>query len=410
MPRHFPDFLKTYMQFVSGHEGTPRFHQWSAIAVIAGAMERKCFLDRGYYTLFPNLYVFLIGKSGLLKKSTTTSIAVNMLRKISTVRLSSERLTPASLIQQMHQAGRTFYLGEKEMRQSALFCYASELSVFMQEAGAGNISELLTTFYDCIPNDCNQPWIQELKSEGIKKIYGPCLNILGASTKAWLKKSIPADEMEGGFSSRIVFVIDHENPKRFVAWPKLSTELLDVRTKLEEDLFHIHQLAGEFKVSPEAYTHFEEWYEFHMKNIVPNSIDPRMAGYMGRKGELLLKLAMVRSVTLRDALTIEQSDILWAGNRLQDIELDMRDSFEGIGASPTGVLNHEIKQYLKHHGSVDKAELLRAFEKTASGKEVERALSDLMNMQLVKYVIQKEDGIDRPYFALTQAGLASPSL
>ncbi len=388
------------MQYVSGHEGSPRFHLWSAISVVAGAMERKIYLDRGYYVLYPNLYTFLIGKSGLVKKSTTTGIAVNLLRKIPSVRLSSERLTPASLIQQLHQSGKEYDQGGKAMRQSALFCYASELSVFMQDV-AGSISELLTTFYDCIPNDCNQPWIQELKSTGVQKIYGPCLNILGASTKAWLKKAIPASEMEGGFASRIIFVVENKNPDRVVAWPKLSTDLMEVRTKLEEDLFHIHQLTGEFKVSEAAYKHFEEWYQFHMRQVVPESVDPRMAGYMGRKGDLLLKLAMIRSVTLRDDLNLLDSDIMWAGARLQEIEPEMKDSFEGIGGSPTGEITFEIRNYIKNRDLVDKSEIMRAFAKDAPGKEIDRALTDLLEMNLISYVLREENGVRRALYTLT---------
>lgn len=399
--RHFDDFLKSYMKYTVGHEGSPRFHLWSAISVVAACMERKVWIDRGYYTLYPNLYTFLIGKSGLVKKSTTTGIAVGLLRKIPGMKLSSERLTPASLIEQLHNAGKTFQYKEKTVKQSAVFAYASELSVFMQEV-AGSISELLTTFYDCIPNDSSQPWIYETKGQGMSKVFGPCLNILGASTKAWLSKSIPANEMEGGFASRIVFVVENKNPDKIVAWPKLSPELIEMRTKLEEDLFHIHQLVGEMEISPGAYTNFENWYEFHMRNVVPECVDPRMAGYMGRKGDLLLKLAMIRAVTLRDDLILQESDVLWAGSQLQLIEPEMRDSFEGIGGSPSGQITFDVRNYIKNRDAVEKSEILRAFAKNATGKEIEAVLQDLVEMNEIQVVLKNEGGVSKPAYSVSR--------
>lgn len=381
--RHHSDFFKGYLKFTSGHEGSRRFHLWTAISVVAAALERKVWIDRGYYTLFPNLYVFLIGKSGLVKKSTTTAIGVNLFRKLPDVKLTSERLTPASLIDQLSNATKTFPYRGADIQHSPVFAYASELTVFMQEV-AGSISELLTTFYDCIPHDSTQPWVYDTKSQGRQEIFGPCLNMLGASTKAWLKKAIPSSEMEGGFSSRIVFVVENKVPKNFVAWPQLSPELIKERAKLEEDLAHIHNLAGEMKIKKSAYEAFEEFYLFHMRNVVPECKDPRMAGYMGRKGDLVLKLAMVHSASERDDLDLIDEDILWAGKQLQEIEADMQDSFEGIGTSAASSVLFEIRNFIKDKGSVERVELMRAFAKDAAGKDIDRVLHDLVEMQEIK--------------------------
>lgn len=398
--RHYSDFFKSYLKFTAGHEGSQRFHLWTAISIVAASLERKVWMDRGYYTLFPNLYIFLIGKSGLVKKSTTTGIGVNLLRKLSDVKMMSERLTPASLISQLHKSQKTFSIDGEEVQQSPLYAYASELSVFMQEV-AGSISELLTTFYDCIPNDPKQPWVYDTKSQGKEEIYGPCLNILGASTKAWLKKAIPSSEMEGGFSSRIIFVVENQIPKNFVAWPKLSPELIRMRGHLEETLAHIHELSGEVKVTPAAMDAFEEFYLFHMRNVVPACADPRMAGYMGRKGDLVLKLAMVRSASLRDDLTIEASDILWAGGKLSEIEQDMQDSFEGIGSSQASSTLFEIRNFIKSKGSVDRVEIKRQFAKDAQGKEIDQILQDLVDMQVI---VREEPSGKNVRYSIVAAG------
>lgn len=397
--RHFPDFIETYLELTQGHEGTPRCHLWSIISVLAASLERKVWIDRGYYTLFPNLYVFIIGKSGLIKKSTTTGIAVDLFRSLPSIKMMSERLTAASLINQMTLSGKKFQNSEgHSILQSPLFCYASELSVFMAEV-QGTITELLTTFYDCSPHDSTKPWVYDTKTTGVTKIYGPCLNMLGASTKAWLKKCIPASEMEGGFSSRIVFVVENRAPEKFVAWPELSEKNRQKKEMLSEDLCMIHSLVGKMSVTEKARDLFTKWYEFHMTHAVPECVDPRMSGYLGRKGDLLLKLSMVRAVSLRDDLEIRDTDILWAGEKLEDIEPDMRAAFEGVGSSPSGAITFDIKNYIRNRGKVERSELKRAFAKDAPGYEVDRCIGDLLDMNEIEMEQVNLEGVDRVFFS-----------
>lgn len=396
--RNFPDFIDAYLHFTAGHEGTERCHLWSILSVLAASIERKVWLDRGYYTLFPNLYVFIIGRSGLIKKSTTTGIAVDLFRSLPDAKMMSERLTSASLIEQLHKAHSTFEYENQQIKQSALFAYASELAVFMEEV-QGNISLLLTDFFDCRPNDSEKPWIHATKTTGTQKIYGPCLNMLGASTKAWLKKSIPSADMEGGFSSRVVFVVENSLPKNLVAWPELSAGDRMAKEKLIDDLCAIHSLVGKMRVTKDAKEFFTEWYKLHMTMVVPEESDPRMSGYLGRKGDLLLKVGMLRSVSLRNDLYIDKEDLYWAGRHLETIEKDMRASFETLGASDAGLITFDVKAFIAgRQGWVDKTEVKRAFARQAPGHEVERVLEDLVEMDEIEIREERTTEHTRYYY------------
>ena len=402
--RRNPDLIQAYLDYTSGHEASPKIHLWSFLSVLAACLQRKVWMKRGYYTLYPNLYVFIIGKSGLVKKSTSTAIAVNLYREIEGAPLMSERLTAGSLIRQMKEAGSFFEYKGEPIKQSPVFAYASELAVFMSEV-FGSITEILTTFYDCIPNDPSKPWTYNTVGQGWIKIYGPCLNMLGASTPSWLKRCIPQGEMEGGFSSRIIFVVENEAPEKLVAWPELDKDLDLMRLSLVEDLRQVYSMCGEVTVTPTAKTLFAEWYERHMREILPMNSDPKIAGYMGRKGDHILKIAMLRSVSLREDLVITESEIIWACEKLDALENDMRDAF---GDNPY-IKSHghqlafEIRNYIKNRLKVSKEELFKAFQRKASGTDVLNGLKTLIDIDEILVNEIEKDGKMTTFYLWPQA-------
>lgn len=402
--RNFDNYIDAYLKFTEGHEASPLIHKWAIISVIAASLERKVSLDRGFYTLFPNLYVFIIGKSGLIKKSTSTGIAVGLFRELTTGRMMSERLTAAALIEQLVYSQKKYEHAGKMYKQSALFAYASELSIFLGEV-YGSITELLTSFYDGAPYDCDHAWTHSTRQskDAPMNIYGPCLNILGASTKTWLKKCIPKSEMEGGFTSRIIFVVENRIPEKLIAWPELDATLTAHRLMLVEDLKTIHSLKGQFRVHPKAKDLFTEWYENHMRNIVPLNQDPKIAGYMARKGDTILKLAMVRRASQDDTLEILPQDVLWGAQELDLLEPEWRNAFDSM--TTKGEIGFEIKQYIRARGKIRKKELLTVFGGQYPAEEVSKEVQLLLDMNEVEEETRLELGLPVGYFSYKGSNL-----
>jgi len=309
----------------------------------------------------------------------------------------SERLTAVALIDQLCNAGKKYELNGRIIKQSALFAYASELAVFLVEV-FGSITELLTTFYDCTPNDSSKPWVNHSMKQGERKIYGPCLNILGASTKAWLKKCIPRSEMEGGFTSRIIFVVENNLPKKLIAWPEIAKNNADVHGKLVEDMQHIFKLAGEVAVTQEARKLFTRWYEHHMRVILPKNNDPRMVGYMSRKGDTILKLAIIRSASLRDDLVIQKEDIIWAQEELDALELDWQMAFDGIGTVSN--LSYLVLELINKRIAIRKNELLAHFAQLYPVAEILKAVHDLKEMGEMVDFTKMHEGKQIEFYAI----------
>lgn len=383
MSRHFPNFIDAYVSYTRNQEASEKIHKWVAISIIAAALERKVWINRGYYLLFPNLYTFIIGASGIVRKSTSTGIGVDLLRNLERFNIMSERVTAGSLIQQLERSGMKYVAGGREMRQSATFCYASELKVFLDEV-FGSISELLTTFYDCQPNDCTKPWVYETKSAGQTKIYGPCLNMLGASTPTWLVRAIPASEMEGGFSSRVIFVVENSPPTKFVAWPELEKGADQTRMKLIDDLREIHELCGEFRIDKLAKAHFEEWYKEHQLSLVSAGNDTRFSGYFGRKGDTILKLAMILAVSRSNDLVIQLEHIEWAIMMLDELEVSMFEAFGATGKNENSAELVKIWEMLRKNPWNRHDEVMRQVWRDMDSKGLMSIAEDLQRMNLIR--------------------------
>lgn len=380
--RNYSNFIDAYLTFTQNQESTKKIHRWVAISIMAGAMQRKVLLDFSHYKVFPNLYTFIIGESGTVRKSTSTGIGVDLLRELDTVKIMSERVTAASLIEQLGRCSQEFEVDGRTEYQSAPFCYASELIVLMREV-FGSTSELLTTFYDCAPNNSHKPWVYETKGSGRTEIFGPCLNLLGASTPAWLTKAIPANEMEGGFASRVIFVVEQSDPDKFIAIPERDPVTAQMRPKLVEDLQTIHSLRGTFEFTPEAKDFYKPWYENYRRDKTKIK-DPRFAGYYARKPITCLKIAMVLAVNEGNELKLQTHHIQEGIDLLTSLENDMIDAFGATGNNRLAPGIEKVKTLLKLKGTMEHGDLMQYLWRDYTGDEVSIILSDLGRMHNVK--------------------------
>jgi hypothetical protein len=368
------DFIQGYVNYTRNQEATEKIHTWVALSVIAGALERKVWISMGHFVVYPNLYTLIVGESGVVRKSTSTGIGINLLRELDDFKFMSERVTDRSLIDQMRSAKVTFQHEGTDTVQSAVFCYASELIVFMREI-SGSISELLTTFWDC-----NKVFSYQTKADGEIIIPSPCLNMLGASTPTWLRRAIPGDEMEGGLASRILFVHEENHSQKFIAWPKKeNNEASEMRRKLIDDLKQIHSLVGEFAFTRAAHDFYEDWYKDYMTSP-PRFTDPRFKGYHGRKSIYVLKIAMLLSISESNSLVGEIDHISRAIELLEDLEEPMLRAFGSVGENRLASGMERVIAKLKE-GPMHQSQVIQFLYNDFTGMEIKALLTDMQSMK-----------------------------
>lgn len=357
-------WLTAYLAYTAESESPEEYHLWTAISVIAGVLKRQVFFDMGYFLLYPNMYIVLVGPPGRCKKSTAMRIGRDILKGTPGSKFTADSTTREKLIINLTQAHKD--------GASAMTAHSTEFATMLTSSGMDMVV-FLTDIFDCPPI-----WEHDTKSGGKNTIKGPFLNLLGATTPDWISRAMPLDTIGVGLTSRIVFV-HHDTPREADAIPKLTDAQKALAQLLVTDLIAISTLSGEFTLSPAAFTLYNDWYRERVKNPNPSG-DPRLAGYFERKPMHMLKLCMIVAAAKRDGLVMEEEDMNDAMNMLERIEDRMSKVFLGVGRNPLNADKEAIYVAIIEAGAagISMGELLARFNYALRKDELAEVLDTLI--------------------------------
>lgn len=329
MPRKLDNWLYAYAEYTLGTESPPIFHLWVALGTLAGAMQRKIFMDAGYYQVYPNMFVVLTSPAGRSRKSTALRIGKKFLRGVEEygqeIHFSTQASSVAALISQFSK------INNKE--HQSLSAYISELGSMLGSKSI-EMTDFLTDIYDCNPD-----WDKQTVGRGLEKIEKPWFNLLAGTTPQWMGENLSKTAVEGGFVSRSIFV--YEDTRLRVAFPEITPEQRLIEKALVHDLAHIASLKGTFTFSDSAREYYREWYEDQDHTV--EAKDYRIAGYFERKHIHVLKIAMCVSLAASDVLVLEPRDIAVALQMLDELEPGMYKAFSSVGKNIYSADHERIK-------------------------------------------------------------------
>ena len=383
MIRQLPDYLSTYLKFTEKSEPPTNYHIWTCLAVIAAAMQRKCYLRWGFKTLYPNLYVVLIGPSGC-RKGTAMNIGKDLLLDINGINLSSESVTREALIRDMKDGVNTYTDPTDGLLKfhSSVTVVSEELSVFLGQQNVKFLADLTDWF------DCSDQWTYRTKGSGTDKLVGVCVNILGATAPDWLRSILPQEAFGGGFTSRVIFVVE-EAKKQIVPNPTIPPEVLALRPGLIADLEQIATMAGEMIFLDTTMELYTKWYIQQSKN--PAIKDPHFAGYCERRAVHVLKLSMVMSASRSCDRLIQPQDFSRALALLESVEPKMSRAFMGLGRAKYSEITALLYEHIKKVHRTSAAELLDKFDTDLDEYTLQLVMKTLAARKAVKieYVADK---------------------
>ncbi len=375
--RKLDDWIDSFMEFTKESEPPDSFRLWTAISVIAAALQRKVKISWGHITWYPNMYIILVGPSAS-RKGTAMGPGYDLLMDLG-VTLAAQATSRQALISRMKNSTQSELNEEGKMEfHSSLTVFSKEFTVFLGYHNRELMSDL------CDWYDCERRWKYETISRQTEEIIGVWVNIIGATTPDLIAASLPPDAIGSGLTSRIIFVCEDRIGK-IVPVHFLSKYELDLRDKLYEDLEKINSMVGRFKFTPEFIDLWTEWYlkEGPLENKFS---DPRFKGYTGRRATHVMKLCMIMSASRTGSMIISDKDLERAIRILEWAERKMPRVFTGVGKSQIAETLPQVLTYIQRQKTTTFEALLKTFYYDSDEIEMKRIVRTLELSNAVRVV------------------------
>lgn len=341
-----PDLITDFMQMTSTDDTPELYKKWSAISLVAGALERRVWAQAGYqagkprYT-HPNIYVFLVGAPGVGKYIIENVLELWMEAETQgqpAFCVAPSNLTKASLVDALAKALRMQLTASPVLEYHSLLVAAEEFGVFLPTHDLNFIS-VLNKIYNC-------PSVySETRRHGPAQevfINNPVLNILAGVQPGWLASVFPDEAWGMGLPSRIMMIYGAAgSPKN----PFTEGKERDVeRRLLVHRLGALSDLYGEVRWSLEAVNKIVHWWVD--EGGPPRPTHSKLEHYCNRRILHAQKLAIISSVSrTRKVATIESYDVDRALAWLIEAEILMPDIFRAM----IGRSDHQIIEELYNH-------------------------------------------------------------
>lgn len=355
MSRIHKDWLKAYLEYSSYSEAPDRMRFWSGVSAVAGALRRKVWIDQAYFRWYPNFYIVIVAPPGVVSKSTTAGVAMDLLRNVKGIRFGPDVVTWPALVQGFAESAEAFEWQGAYHTMSAMTLESSEFGNLLDPQDRAMV-DLYVSLWD----GKQGVFKKETKTSGNDTVENPWINMIACTTPAWIAGSFPEYLIGGGFTSRCVFIYADQK-KQMVAYPKLVVpkDLPKQKENLVKDLTEIASLTGEYQLTPEAYRWGTEWYERHNSKPPAHLNDERFGGYLARKQTHIHKLAMVIAAAKSNHLWVEAEHLATAESMVTDLEPEMAQVFSRIGRSEESAKVDRLVHMVRNEGPLEYAVLLR---------------------------------------------------
>jgi len=379
-------FFSKYMAYTDRHEAPGSFHFWIGATLLGACLQRRCWISKGVYNIFPDLYTILVSPTGKCRKSRAMRIGCELVESFPWLNVIADKTTPEGLLGALQygtQGLEAMQSGEGATinmnSDSSGLITASELSVFLnKQTYTTGLVSILTDLTECRPTF---KYLTRNKTPIVLK--NPIVSMIGASTPDWLATSLPEAAFEGGFMSRIVFIVKFFRD-RHITWPEDLP--LNEQTSIKTDIITIRSMySGEIKLSSSAKEWFDQWYK---SNQFQTLEEGNLGGFIERKPDLTLKLGMLLALAKQE-LTVDLNTVRQALAIISWTQQRMFKAFDKIELSPLGQIRYKILEIINARGAVSKREILRKIggrlQSYRQLEEIERIMIEAGEMELGEY-------------------------
>lgn len=324
--RKLSNWIESYVYYNHESEAPDPFLRWTAISMVAAALEKRVWLRWGYEKIYPPLYIILVAPPGKARKGTAMHLASELVEECSEITKMHTSTTSAQFIRRMVQSGKSFVVDGIEYVHMPVYSFTEELTDLFKD---DLLYKNLISFWDG-----RDKWDSATKgdrSKGVKdEIKGCCVNLLSATTPGSLKDSLPSDGISSGFTSRVIFVgqVRSRGRKPDALFP-FTPEAIEIRKGLLHDLNLITKMVGIYHRTDEYLEKYTDWY-LNMPEECP-FMPERFNPYWSRRATIIKKLSMIWAASESDELIAKPHHFDLALMHLEEAEKMMPIAFNKMG-------------------------------------------------------------------------------
>lgn len=353
--------LNDYLKYTLKTESPTAYHLFSCLTIFGACLRRQVWIDRGAYTIYPNLATILIGPAGRVRKSTAAGLALKLLETVERSVVIQDKITQESLHSKL-----------AEYNPCCALLYASELSTFLSniDYNAGLIT-YLTRLLDS-PDTLTASTLKR----GTETLRNVAVSILACSNEEWIAR-LPEDSFGGGFWSRILAVRQTNPAGRYSDPPPLDANL---HTEIVRQLLKTQFIQGAITLASTARLEYSAIYDIIMDSP-PKS--QRLRPFYSRAGDHTLRLAMLLQLAESPQSSVIEAHNLRMG---YDLVKFILNSLSGVYAyvdlSRVGRVNYDIRGVVRANGNVSSYRQIRTELQSYSKSEIDGGLNALLEMGL----------------------------
>lgn len=305
---------------------------WSLLFCISSAAANAYTLRtlKGNVIYYPNLYIMLLGESGL-GKGFPVNLAKRLLQEADVTRVIAGRSSIQAIIKEGSQT---------KSREGKPLITDARMAIVNGELSTAIIQDpdSLTILTDLYDRNYNPGWDNLLKGDGREKLKEPYITCLFGSSPAHFYDSIPQPNIEGGYIGRNLVIYEEKRSK--------DVDLLDSETEsIDEDRFtnyivpkyvpHLKKIAdNKLRLVPNesARKAFNTWRTSWRAN--QSQYNDR-TGFVNRVPDHVLKVAMCLCLARYTNIgVIHEEDIKQAIEQVSSLIYATQKAASGSGLDP----------------------------------------------------------------------------
>jgi len=359
---------------------------WSLMCCISSAAANAYTVKavKGNLLYYPNIYVMLLGESGL-GKGYPVNLAKRLVQACNSTRVIAGRSSIQAIIKEL--ASTRSEKGKALITDSRGFIVNGELSTaIIQDPDSLTI---LTDLYD---RNYNNQWTNLLKGDGAEKLTEPYITCLFGSSPAHFYDSIPVPNIEGGYIGRNLVIYEEKRSK--------DIDLLDHEDELnDEDRFnnyivpkyvpHLMKIASvtekiRLVPSEQARQLYNSWRKDWRANQAAYN---DKTGFVNRVPDHVIKVAICLCLARYDNIgLIIEEDIKEAIANVTSLIYASERAAAGGGLDPLSQQTKKVVDYLigAHSNQLTRKELLVRGYGNYDTTILDKIIETLMEMKWVK--------------------------